>query len=115
MKSVSAKITALAVAASLFCVALGWDRQTSAQNYLAQAKGGGAGAKGWYGEFDALLGTHGDKNMMLEAHVVSAKQGDLIGKVVASTDAFLIMKAQDQRTMYFITWDDVIWITARPN
>lgn len=114
MKSVSAKITALTVAVIVFCIALGWERQTNAQNYLAQAKGG-AGAKGWYGEFDALLGAHGDRNMMLEAHVVSAKQGDLIGKVVASTDAFLIMKAQDQKTVYFVTWDDVIWITARPN
>lgn len=97
-----------------FVVALGWNRDSSAQ-YLQNAKGGSGGGKGWYGEFSNLLGANGDKNMLLEAHVITAKEGDLMGKVVGSTDAFLILKAQNQRDLYFITWDDVIWVTARPN
>ncbi|HWL93461.1 MAG TPA: hypothetical protein VNT79_07985 [Phycisphaerae bacterium] len=109
------KILAVAVMAAALCVVYGWNRESSAQNYLAQAKGKGAAAQGWYGEFADLLGAHGDKAMMLEAHVHSSKEGELIGKVVASNDAFLILKAQDQRNLYFVTWDDVTWVTARPN
>ncbi len=95
-------------------LALGWNRDSSAQ-YLQNAKGGAGGGKGWYGEFANLLGTQGDKNMLLEAHVLTAKEGELIGKVVGSTDAFLVLKAQNQRDLYYITWDDVVWVTARPN
>ncbi|MBK8271120.1 MAG: hypothetical protein IPK83_23520 [Planctomycetes bacterium] len=85
---------------------------TSAQNLLKPASGG---QKGWYGEFQSLLASHGNANMKLEAHVVTANQGDLIGTLSGSTDAFLIMKGQGEGRVYFITWDDVIWITARPN
>lgn len=106
------RVALIAAFALAFGIAVGWNQNSSAQNLLKPASGG---QKGWYGEFQSLLGTHGQSNMKLEAHVVTANQGDLIGTLSGSTDAFLIMKGQGEGRVYFITWDDVIWITARPN
>jgi hypothetical protein len=106
------KILAICAVSLALAVALGWNQNSTAQNLL---KPSGGGQKGWYGEFQSLLASHGNANMKLEAHVVTANQGDLIGTLSGSTDAFLIMKGQGEGRVYFITWDDVIWITARPN
>ncbi len=101
-------IILLATVAAALVVALGWNQTSPAQSLRRPAKGG-------YGEFASLLAKHGDKNMLLEARVHTAKQGEILGKVVQSTEAFLWLKAQDGRNLYIVTWDDVIWITARPN
>ncbi|MFQ5502288.1 MAG: hypothetical protein ACE5EQ_08300 [Phycisphaerae bacterium] len=91
-------------------IALGWNRTTPAQSL-------GRAQKGSYAEFQPLLGKHGDKGMLLEVHIVNRQQGkgEILGKVVQSTESLLVLKAQNQRDLYFVTWDDVIWITARPN
>ena len=89
-------------------IGLGWNQTSPAQSLRRPAKGG-------YGEFAALLAKHGNKNMLLEARVHTAAKGEILGKVVQSTDAFLWLKAQNGRDLYIVTWDDVIWITARPN
>ncbi|MBX3394235.1 MAG: hypothetical protein KF841_02590 [Phycisphaerae bacterium] len=106
------RIFVVAVAALLIGVAIGWNQTSPAQTLMKPASGG---QKGWYGEFASLLGSHGNANMKLEVHATTASQGELIGTLSGSTDAFLIVKGLGEGKVYFITWDDVIWITARPN
>ncbi len=103
------RITLLGAFALALVVALGWNARSPAQL--------GRAGKGGYADFDALLTKNGDKNMLLEVHIVTVKQGEgeLLGKLVQSTDEFLVLKAQNGQDLYFVTWDDVIWVTARPN
>lgn len=98
----------LVVMAMTLIIALGWNHSSPAQSLRR-------GAIGSCGEFESLLTKHGDKNMLLDVRVVTAKKGEILGKVVQATDAFLVLKAQNGRDLYFITWDDVLWLTARPN
>ncbi len=107
-KANRAGVILLAAVAMALVIGLGWNQTSPAQSLGRSAKGG-------YVEFDALLAKHGDKNMLLEARVHTAKKGEILGKVVQSTEAFLWLKAQNGRDLYIVTWDDVIWITARPN
>ncbi len=97
-------VTGLAVA--LF-VALGWNQSSPAQ-LMAAGKGG-------YADFEPLITKHGDKGMLLEVHVLTGSKGEILGKVAQATNEFLVLKAQNGQDLYFVTWDDVVWITARPN
>lgn len=101
-------VTFAAIVALALFIGLGWNQASPAQSLRPSAKGG-------YGEFDSLLAKHGDKNMLLEVCVNTVSKGEILGKVVQSTDTLLWLKAQSGRDLYIVTWDDVIWITARPN
>ncbi len=108
------RLVVIALFAVALVVALGWNMSSSAQLMKGRS---GSDLRYNYGEFASLLGKHGDKGMLLEVHIarIETGKGEVIGKLVHSTDAFLIMKAQNGRDLQVITWDDVIWIGARPN
>ncbi len=115
MKGRGPSVVALSLFALALVIALGWNQIGSAQ--LLKGKGGGSGLRYNYGEFASLLAKHGDRSMLLEVHVykIETGKGEIIGKLVSSTDAFLVMKAQNGQDLQIVTWDDVIWIGARPN
>jgi hypothetical protein len=90
---------------------------------LAQPGGGtlklaGNAAQSFSG-FEALLAKHGDKTMMLTVEVLVAgpkiDKEEVIGKLSEATDAFLVVKLQNQRDLVFIPWQRVLSVTARPS
>lgn len=103
-------ILAIFTLAAVAVALLGWGRTSPAQSLRPAKKGG-------YAEFQSLLSKHGDKGMLLEVHLFKLQQGkgEILGKLVQSTEAMLVLKAQNQQDLYFVTWDDILWITARPN
>lgn len=108
------RLLVVALFATAIVAALGWNMSSSAQ--LLKDRGG-SDLRYNYGEFGSLLTKHGDKGMSLEVHIANIEtgKGEVIGKLVHATDAFLIMQAQNGRDLQVITWDDVVWIGARPN
>ncbi len=105
-------IFGIVMIAALVVVALGWNQPSPAQNLLAK------GGKGM-ATFGSLLTKHGDKGMLLEIHMRVAEphvdKFTTLAKFVEATEDFLIVKLQNGQDLQFITWDDVLWITARPN
>ena len=79
----------------------------------------GGSAKETKGGFEALLNTHGNKNMLLAVQVrVAGPKVDSvehIGKLVQSTESFLVIKLQNQQDLVFVPWEHVLWIVARPS
>ena len=103
--------------AVLAFIGLGWHQNSTAQSRLGGLKGGSSGPG--KGAFQQLLSTHGDKAMMLEVHIRVAgpkiDKVEVLGKLVESTNAFLVVKMQNQRDLVFIPWEHVLWIQARPS
>ena len=112
MKRQNLGLASLAFGVLVLIVAMGWNQTSPAQGLSRQGKGN-------KGAFEALLTKHGSKGMLLEIHIRVAgpkiDKVEILGKVVKSTDAFLVVQAQNQRDLSFIPWEHVLWITARPN
>jgi hypothetical protein len=98
---------------------LGWHAVT-----LAQPGGGGQMKLGSMsspskGAFEAMLATHGNKTMLLAVQVrVAGPKVDSVehlGRLVQSTDSFLVIKLQNQQDLVFIPWEHVLWVVARPS
>lgn len=100
-------LATLLLAVAALVVAMGWNQSSPAQLMTA--------GKGGYADFEPLITKHGDKGMLLEVRCETVGKGEILGKVVQATNEFLVLKAQNGQDLYFVTWDDVVWIIARPN
>ena len=96
----------------------GWHAVTLAQPGGSSIKLTPASKDG-KGAFESILAANGNKNMLLAVQVrVAGPKVDSvehIGRLVQSTDSFLVIKLQNQQDLVFIPWEHVLWIAARPS
>lgn len=121
-RSRNVRIPLVIAAASAVLIFFGTQAFSRAQPGGGSTTGGlklGGTAKETKGGFEALLTTHGNKNMLLAVQVrVAGPKVDSvehIGRIVQSTDSFLVIKLQNQQDLIFIPWEHVLWIAARPS
>jgi hypothetical protein len=90
---------------------------------LAQPGGGSiklaGGSKDSKGAFESILAANGNKSMLLAVQVrVAGPKVDSVehlGRLVQSTDSFLVIKLQNQQDLVFVPWEHILWIVARPS
>jgi hypothetical protein len=118
-RSRSVRSGAVIVVAFAVLAFLGWQAASQAQPGGSSPMKLAGNAKETKGGFEGLLSTHGAKTMLLAVQVrVAGPKVDSVehlGKLVQSTDSFLVIKLQNQQDLVFIPWEHVLWITARPS